>query len=85
MSAAKPIATGEIPVAIILTIRPGGEASDAGEKVMGFAALNPSYGYPPIESLSTLRMSGRTARIVSKTSWTSSAPMKSGFSLVTRS
>jgi len=41
--------------------------------------------HPPIDSFSTLRTSGRTARIFSSTSSTSAAPMKSGFSLVIRS
>ena len=41
--------------------------------------------HPPIDSFSTWRISGRTARILSKTSCTSSAPTKSGFSLVMRS
>ena len=41
--------------------------------------------HPPIDTFSTWRISGRTARILSKTSCTSSAPTKSGFSLVTRS
>ena len=41
--------------------------------------------HPPIETFSTWRISGRTARILSNTSCTSSALTKSGFSLVTRS